>query len=144
MSEVFRIYLAGPVKYESDNGDTWRQQAVKFIKQAAEDYDCNVKVINPNDHFSYDENNAQSDRQVKQFYMDQILHSRLVLVSLDGTNTSPGTSAELQFAEDHKIQIIGFETGREVYNWCKASCQYTCPSLLGAISYICEHYLKEQ
>jgi nucleoside 2-deoxyribosyltransferase len=142
MSEVFRIYLAGPVKYESDNGDTWRQQAVKILKQATADKDYVVKIINPNDFFSYEDGNAQSDRQIKQYYMDQILHSRLVLVSLDGTNTSPGTSAELQFAEDHGIQVIGFETGREVYNWCKISCQCTFSSLLSAISYICDHYLN--
>ena len=72
--------------------------------------------------------------------MDQILHSRLVLVNLDRTRTSPGTAQELQFAVDNQIPIIGFASGDEVYPWLKVDCQVVFSSMLQAIDYISDYY----
>lgn len=140
MSEIFRIYLAGGCANEADEGRGWREKAVEIFKQASDKTEYNVKVINPLDFFSYSKPCHQSDYQVKDYYLDQILHSRLVLVNLNGSNRSCGSAQELQFARDHGIQIIGFgET--DVYNWMKIDCQATFPSLLQAIDYIIEKYL---
>ena len=141
MSEVIRIYLAGASYFEDDEGRSWREKATQMIKTATADKECRVVVINPLDYFTYSEADHQSDSQVKQFYMDQILHSRLVLCNLDRTRTSPGTAQELQYAKDHKIQVIGFGT-EEMYPWLKVDCQATFPSMLQAIDYIVEHYCK--
>ena len=140
--EVFKIYLAGPVQYEEDGGRQWRDKAEQIFKQTCVDTSVTVKVFNPTSFFNYEDANHQSDSQVKNYYMDQILHSRLVLVSLDHTNTSPGTAEELQFAVCNHIPIIGFTTNDEVYNWLKVDCQCIFPSMLQAIDYITEYYLK--
>lgn len=92
MSETIKIYLAGPCYFEDDEGASWRERATQMFKAATEDKDVKVKVINPLDFFSYSEANHQSDTQVKQYYMDQILHSRLILCNLERTRTSPGTA----------------------------------------------------
>ena len=140
MSELLRIYLAGPVQYEEDGGTGWRSKAEQIFKQAAEDKDIRIKVFNPTSFFTYEDAKHQSDSQVKNYYMDQILHSRLVLVSLDHTATSPGTAEELQYAVCNHIPIIGFGSGDNIYNWLKVDCQCIFPSLLQAIDYIIEHY----
>lgn len=140
--ETIKIYLAGPVQFEEDGGEGWRKKATQILEQAAVDKDVRIKVFDPTKFFSYDEADHQSESQVKKYYMDQILHSRLVLVNLNRTYQSPGTAQELQFAVDHKIQIIGFHDGTNdgIYNWLKVDCQCTFPSLLQAIDYIIEKY----
>ena len=140
MSETIKIYLAGPSYYEEDEGAGWRSKAVQMIKTATEDKDVRVKVINPLDYFNYSEASHQSDTQVKEFYLDQILHSRLILCNLDHTRTSPGTSQELQYARDNKIPIISFSTGDEVYPWLKVDSQVVFGSMLQAIDYIVDKY----
>lgn len=137
---TIEIYLAGPCFFEDDEGRGWRDKAAQMLKTATADKECKVRAINPVDFFSYSEAKHQSDTQVKRYYMDQILHSRLVLVCLDRTRTSPGTSQELQFAVDHNIPIIGFETGEDVYPWLKVDCQVIFPSMLQAIDYIVDYY----
>ena len=137
--ETIRIFLSGPVQYEEDGGRQWRDKAEQIFSQAAENKDVRIKVLNPTKFFSYDEAKHQSDTQVKEYYLDQVLHSRLVLVNLNNTKTSPGTAEELQFARDHHIPVIGFGS-QEIYPWLKVDCQAVFPSLLQAIDYIVEYY----
>lgn len=139
MSEIIKIYLAGGCKNEDDEGVGWRQKAVQTFRTATEDKDATVKVINPVDFFSYSEQKHQSDSQVKNYYMDQILHSRLVLVNLTRSDVSCGTCMECQYAKDHDIPIIGFGT-EDVYPWLLVDCQVVFPSLLKAIDYISDYY----
>ena len=138
--ETIRIYLAGPCYFEDDEGKNWREKAAQMLQTAVIDKDIRVKVINPTEFFSYSEVKHQSDTQVKRYYMDQILHSRLVLCNLDHTRTSPGTAEELQFAVDHNIPIISFSSDDEVYPWLKVDSQCIFPSMLQAIDYISDYY----
>ena len=142
MSEIFQIYLAGGCANEPDEGASWREKAEQIFSQAVSDKDMIYKprIINPLRYFSYSENNHQNDKQVKDFYMDQIRHSRIILVNLIRSNMSVGTGMELQCASDNNIEVIGF--GEEnVYPWCKQVCQAVFPSMLQAIDYIVEYYL---
>ena len=138
--ETIKIYLAGPAYFEEDEGRSWREKATQMINTATADKDIKVKVIDPMSYFNYSEAKHQSDSQVKNFYMDQILHSRLVLCNLIRTRMSPGTAQELQFAVDHKIPVIGFGEDEDVYPWLKVDCQCVFPSMLQAIDYISEYY----
>lgn len=137
--ETVRIFLSGPVQYEPDKGMGWREKAEEIFTQVGDDRDVRIKVLNPTKFFSYDEAKHQSDTQVKEYYLDQIRHSRVVLCNLSNTKTSPGTAQELQFARDCHVQVIGFGT-EEVYPWLKVDCQAVFPSLLQAIDYILEYY----
>lgn len=137
--EIVKIYLAGPCYFEEDEGKGWREKASQMIETATAEKECKVKVINPVNFFSYSEIKHQSDTQVKKYYMDQILNSRLVLCCLDRTRTSPGTAQELQFAIDHKIPVIGFGT-EDIYPWLLVDCQAVFPSMLQAIDYISDYY----
>jgi len=137
--ETIKIYLAGGCKHEEDEGAAWRDKAGQMLKTATEDKDCKAKVINPIDFFSYSEAKHQSDSQVKNYYLDQILHSRLVLVNLTRSDVSCGTCMECQFAKDNNIPIIGFGT-QDVYPWLLVDCQAVFPSMLLAIDYIAEYY----
>lgn len=139
MSEIIRIYLAGGCKNEPDEGREWRERAVQMFKAATENTDVKIKVINPVDYFSYSEQNHQSDSQVKNYYMDQILHSRIVLANLNHSDVSCGTCMECQYAKDNKIQIISFGT-EDIYPWLVVDSQVVFPSMLQAIDYIVDKY----
>jgi len=141
MSNTLGIYLAGPCFNEPDEGAAWRQRAKDVLEKTAEDHGCSIKVVNPVNYFSYSEAKHQSDKQVKRYYMDQILHCRLVLVNLENTATSPGTAQELQYAVDHDVQVIGFGS-EKVYPWLKVDCQAVFTSLLQAIDYIADYYMN--
>lgn len=143
MSETVKIYLAGGCVNEADEGRGWRTQATEIFKQSADKAGYNIKIINPLDYFSYSEAKHQSDSQIKKYYMDQILHSRIVLVNLTNSNKSCGTSQELQYAVDHDIPVVGWYSDPDgIYNWHKVDCQCIFPSLLQAIDYILEYYLN--
>lgn len=137
--ETIKIYLAGGCKNEEDEGIGWRQKAVQMFKTATEDKEDNVRVINPVDYFSYSEQKHQSDSQVKNYYMDQIRHSRIVLVNLTRSDVSCGTCMECQFAKDNNIPIVGFGTDN-IYPWLLVDCQVVFTSMLQAIDYIVDYY----
>lgn len=137
--DTIKIYLAGGCKNEEDEGMGWRQKAVQMFKTATEDKEDNVRVINPVDYFSYSEQKHQSDSQVKSYYMDQIRHSRVVLVNLNRSDVSCGTCMECQFAKDNNIPIIGFGTDN-IYPWLLVDCQVVFTSMLQAIDYIVDYY----
>lgn len=140
--EIIRIYLAGGCKNEPDEGKLWRQKAVQIFNQAANDKYFRVKIINPTDYFSYSEAKHQSDKQIKEYYMDQIRNARLVLANLDNSVNSIGTGQELQHAVDNGVPVIGFATDDStVYPWLKTDCQCVFPSMLQAIDYIVDYYL---
>lgn len=139
--DTLRIYLAGPCRYEPDEGAAWRSKATEMLNQVAEWRGAAVDIINPLSYFSYAENNHKTHKQVKSFYMDKIKHCDLLLVNLSGTDTSPGTAMEVQFASDHDIQSIGF--GNEnIYPWlAEVDCQVVFQNLTEAINYIGDYYM---
>lgn len=137
--ETIKIYLAGGCKNEDDEGRDWREKATQMFKTATDNKDCKIKVINPLNYFSYSEAKHQSDSQVKNYYMDQIKHSRIVLVNLTRSDVSCGTCMECQYAKDHDIQIIGFGS-ENIYPWLLVDCQCYFPSMLQAIDYIIDKY----
>ena len=137
-----KIYLAGACKKIPDEGAAWREQATVILNQAAEWKDSKVIVVNPLDYFTYAENKQKSHKQVKNFYLNQIRKSDVVLVNLSQTNSSPGTAQEVQFAVDNDIPVIGFGTS-EVYPWISdVDCDVTFENITEAINYIRDYYME--
>ena len=141
MKNSLGIYLAGPCFNQEDEGRAWRKKASEDIEWAADVTGTLINVVNPLDYFSYAECKHQNDKQVKQFYLDQIKHCRLVLVNLNNTVTSPGTAQELQYAVDNNIQIIGFGD-KDVYPWLSVDCQVAFETMDQAIDYIVDYYME--
>ena len=138
----FVIYLAGASKNVPDEGFTWRKSAENELYRYADILNYKIKVINPNDYFTYKEKRHKTNKQIKEFYMDKVRHSNLILVNLNNTNTSPGTAQELQCASDNLIPIIGFGT-ENIYLWLsEADCQVVFNEMNEAIEYIVNFYFN--
>lgn len=142
--ERFNIYLAGPCKYEPDEGKGWREKAAMIFNEHIESDEYRVVAIDPTKYFTYaDRKDHETDKQIKEFYLDQIKHSRVVLANLDKTITSPGSAQELMFAVMNNVPVIGFGKD-DVYPWLLVDCQVVFPSMLQAIDYIKEYYIERR
>ena len=144
--ERFQIYLAGGCKHESDEGKGWREKVALIFNEHIESDDYKVVIIDPTKYFTYaDRKDSETDRQIKCFYLDQIRHSRIVLVNLEGSDKSVGTGMEVQYAVDHNVAVIGFNGNKDgVYPWLLVDCQVIFPSMLQAIDYIKEYYIERR
>lgn len=142
--EKMQLYLAGPCCNEPDEGMGWREKARTIFNEHIENQDCKIIVIDPTRYFTYaDRKEHETDHQIKDFYLSQILRSDLVLCCLDRTKMSPGTAQEIQFSKDHNIPVIGW--GRDdIYPWLLVDCQVVFPSMLQAIDYIKEYYIERR
>ena len=142
--ERFNIYLAGSCKNEIDEGKGWREKVATIFNNHIESKDYKIVVIDPTKYFSYaDRKDHETDKQIMEFYLDQIRHSRIVLVNLNNSTVSVGTGMEIMYARCHDIPIIGFGDS-EIYPWIDISCQKTCKSMLEAINYISEYYIERR
>ena len=144
--ERFQIYLAGSCRHESDEGKGWREKAALIFNEHIESDDYKVVIIDPTSYFTYaDRKDSETDRQIKCFYLDQIRHSRIVLVNLEGSDKSVGTGMEVQYAVNNNITVIGFNSNKEgIYPWILEECQVAFPSMLQAIDYIKEYYIERR
>ena len=126
MSEKIKIYTAGKMKgltfYEQLK---WRIELSHAIKNKT---DKNISFIHPPLFYNYEQNDYQSEREVKEWEMNQIKNSDIIIVNLDEINDSIGTHFELSFAEamnslGHKhIYIIGVGgKDEEIHPWIELS-----------------------
>lgn len=136
----FTIYLAGACKGLHDEGKEWRTKAEITFKTIEENKNVKIKVINPTRYFKRDGSNMKSNRQVKQFYLSKIRKCDLVLINLENTMASCGSAFEIQFAEDHRIPIVGFGS-YNVYEWFPECCDVVFTGINEAIDYISDFYL---
>lgn len=141
MSKPLTVYLAGPCKHLEDEGRGYREELTKMLTTVAEWCGKEITVINPTKYFSYAENKHKSNKQVKEFYLNKILNSDLVLVNCNDTDLSPGTAQETQFARDNKIPVIGYGT-KNCYPWItEVDCQVVFDSMHEVVDYVRDYYL---
>lgn len=134
------VYLAGACKNVPDEGKEWRSEITTKLQAVAAWNDFSVKVINPTDYFTYSEKKHRTNKQVKEFFMDKILHCDLVICNCNHTNSSPGTAQEVQFAVDHLIPVIGYGY-EDAYPWIvERDCQVVFNTMTEVVDYIRDYY----
>ena len=137
-----KIYLAGACYNEPDEGREWRENATKLLKHAAEWVDSSCEIINPLTFFSYSEHKHKSHKQVKNFYLNKIKKSDIVLVNLKNSSQSCGTCMEVQYAVDNNIPVIGFDA-ENAYPWiAEVDCEAVFDNLMETVDYIRDYYMK--
>lgn len=136
----FQIYTSGATKnvlpcvsYE------WRKAAQEYLEKCETDYDVHVFV--PDEHFNYESLKPQTEKQCMNYFLWQLDNSKLMLLNLDNSSGSCGTSFEVMRAIDKGIPIIGF--GNEnVYPWTKECCSVIFENEMKALRYIRDYYLN--
>ena len=119
----FKIYLAGKMTGLSfENSDMWRRNLKCRIYEQAFYSEIRPIVINPNDFYNFKEPSHKSEREIMQYDLNHVRNSDIIVVNLDGINTSIGTAMELYAAAQLNIPVIAF--GRngewsETHPWLK-------------------------
>lgn len=141
MTKPLIIYLAGPYEDADDESNEWRDEITKKLEVVAQWCDQPIKIINPVKYFSFIKKNYNSNKQVKNFYFNKILHSDLVACNVDYTAKSPRTAQEIQYAYDNNIPIIGYGT-KDCCPWiAEVDCQVVFESMHEAVDYVRDYYL---
>lgn len=146
MDRKLKIYLAGKMSGLSlKTMSDWRREIKNkiFINSTLSDY--KTTVINPVDFYNFEEVKHQSEEEVMNFDLSHVVSSDIVIVNLDGLNTSIGTQIEIYEASyHHKIPVFAFGD-KELYDnlhpWTKISITRVEDNMEDLIDYIKEFYM---
>ena len=118
MSE-FRIYTAGAMKSLSfDEYYTWRKRLEWYLSKS----DTTFKFFHPPEYYNYEQRFHKSEREIKEFELNQLRQCDIMVVNLEHIEDSIGTHMELgyvnavnSFGNKH-IYVIGFGENK-VHPW---------------------------
>ena len=109
MSKELTIYLAGAMTgltFEEMN--TWRENVKILLNEREELKDITLDVINPVMYFNFDKKIHQTEMEVMKFDLAKVKSSDIVIVNMNGLNTSIGTCIELYEAFKQEIPVLAF------------------------------------
>lgn len=128
-NKEIKVYLSG----SRDPASTWRKTATEMLKLVAENSGARVVVEDPVVFSSYDD--TRSDKMLS---MNRLVRSSVVLVNLDGSDSSARTGQECERARSVGIPIVGFG-GSGVCPWISSvDCGVVFESMHSAVNYISE------
>ena len=142
----FVVYECGGMgKFRKENfnkGNTWR----KYCKRALEncEYDCKVRVINPNDFFNFVDEPPQYKSQTEVMNLDlhKLRNADLVIINFNDMY-SLGSMAELAIAYERRIPVIGLDVDKqELHPWQVCMCERIFDDIDEMLDYIQDFYLR--
>lgn len=124
----------------------WRLELKVQLQLAAEVSGYKVQVINPVDYYNFEEKKYQSEEEVRDFDLNHVITSDVIVVNLEGLNSSDGTKIELHDAKYHnRIPVIAFGD-RKLYDnlhpWVKENITRVEEKVEDVVRYIQEFYMK--
>ena len=141
-----KIYEAGKMGgLTFSEMNNWRVELKNKLLNAAENADYKLLVINPVDFYNFEERRFQSEEEVEDYDLAHVITSDIIIVNLDGLNTSDGSKIELHDGNFHnKIPVIAFGDA-ELYNnlhpWIKRDITRFEKNIDYVVEYIRDFYL---
>lgn len=124
----------------------WRLRIEGEVKKWL-DFGQGVKFIHPPMFYNYEENYQKSEREILEWEMAQVHDCDIVIVNLDGIDSTVGSHMELgavqginRFGDKH-IFVIGLGKDDNLHPWIKESCIRIEDDYAKAAEYICEYLL---
>lgn len=139
------IYESGKMSglsYEAMN--TWRKSFSTIIKQVAENSGTNVRVINPVMYYNFDFPRHKSELEIMNFDLAKVRESNLVVVNLEGLNTSIGSIIECYEAYKNNIPVLAFGNNDdypELHPWVQCCITRHDKNYQECINYIRDFYM---
>lgn len=124
----------------------WRLRIEGEVKKWL-DFGQGVKFVHPPMFYNYEENYQKSEREILEWEMAQVHDCDIVIVNLDGIDSTVGSHMELgavqginRFGDKH-IFVIGLGKDDNLHPWIKESCIRIEDDYAKAAEYICEYLL---
>lgn len=146
MNKHLKIYLAGKMSGLSfEDMNSWRVEMKNLLLYPMGYKDYKLTIINPIDYFNFEEKRYQSDAEVEDYDLAHVISSDIIIVNLDGLNTSIGTGIELHDANyHHKIPVIAFgkkEDYNNLHPWIKRKITRVEETMDDVVSYVNDFYM---
>ena len=143
---MIKIYEAGKMSGLSlVEAGGWRIELKRKLRDAADNLDTRVKIINPLTYYNYDKNRHQNELEVQDYDLKHVTTSDVVVVNLKGLSDSIGTIIELHDAYyHHKIPVIAFGDQKlydELHPWIQNSITRVEENIDDVVTYISDFYL---
>lgn len=143
----YKIYTAGKMAGLSfGEMMDWREKIHKLIKMKA---DSKIKFIHPPNYFLPGYYPKENEGKVKEWDINQVRNSDIVIVNLDGVNSSAGTHFELSMVDainsmtDRHIFVVSVgEEENGLHPWIADSIHYRAKSFEDAAEYIVTYLLE--
>lgn len=141
-----KIYLAGKMSGLSfEEMNSWRKEVCDKLLIVSQIADYQMQVINPVDYYNFEEKRYQSEEEVEDYDLSHVISSNIVIVNLDGLNSSDGTKLEIHDAKYHnKIPVIAFgnqELYEKLHPWLRRNITRVEKNIDDVVSYIHEFYM---
>lgn len=116
----------------------WRNKIADSFRYSASVPD----IFDPSKKYNYENIAHKTEKEIMRYELRQVLSSDLVILKLDGANTSVGTMFEVAYAFNNNIPIIGLaESGETYHPWLEEACDRIETSYEDIVEYISEYYL---
>ena len=136
----FKIYLSGKMGgLPHEEYTKWRNEITILLTKNCK----NVQIFDPAQRYNYEKHAHQTEKEVMRYELRQVLSSDLVILKLDGANTSVGTMFEVAYAFKNNIPSIGIaHTDKDIHTWLEEACDRIETSHYDVVKYIREYYLN--
>ena len=146
IDKTLKIYLAGKMSgLTMEQMNDWRISITNRLNIVAENAGYKVIVINPVLFYNFEGKRHQSEDEVENFDLYHATTSDLVIVNLDGLNTSDGSKLEVHDCNYHNgIPVIAFgESGlyEDLHPWIKNDITRVEENAQDVVNYIRDFYM---
>ena len=140
------IYECGKMSGLSfDEMNNWRVNMKVALMQIAENSGCNVTVVNPVDYYNLQEVKHQSELEIMNYDLSRVKKSDLLVVNLEGLDTSIGSIIECYEAYKSGIPVLAFGSDEDYENlhpWIKCCITRHDKNYRECINYINDFYMS--
>ena len=123
----------------------WRVYFKSAITQIAENTGAKIRVINPVDYYNFLNPRHQSELEIMNYDLACVKKSDLVVVNLEGLNTSIGSIIECYEAYKREIPVLAFGSSEDYENlhpWIKCCITRHDKNYRECINYIKDFYMS--
>lgn len=146
IDKTLKIYLAGKMSgLTFDEMNKWRYETIYMLKSFSDYTQYKLTIINPVDYYNFENKKHQSEKEIKEYDLNHVITSDIVIVNLDGLNTSDGTKYEIsQAARNYNIPVIAFGDKKlydELHPWYKDDITRVENNIETVANYIKDFYM---
>ena len=144
--KYLKIYEAGKMSgLTFSQMNDWRVELKDKLMDIAEDVEYKILVVNPVDFYNFEEQSHQSEEEVEDYDLAHVISSNIIVVNLNGLNTSDGSKYELHDGNFHnRIPVIAFGDKKlyeNLHPWIKRDITRVEKNIDDVVQYIKDFYL---
>lgn len=143
-----KIYAAGAMSGLSlDEMIEWRERVRSLLNKCSElkeNPEYEIDFINPAKYYNTEINNHKTEKEAFIWDLNHVRTSDIIVVNLNGLNTSIGTSIEIYEAWKNNIPIVAFgndEIYKDIHPWLKECITRVDSNEISLCNYIYDFYM---